>query len=83
MQDPNSENYKRGERAYRALLTYAKRDCGSREPRGAGEMEEVVINLLTDLRHMLVDYSGDLDELCKVSKEHFEVESACTSTTEN
>ena len=41
-------------------------------------MEESVIDLLTDLRHMLVDYSGDLDELCKVSKEHFEVEAACT-----
>lgn len=81
MQDPNSENYKRGERAYRALLAgypYAKGRmlCAS-------TIEEAVIDLLTDLRHMLVDYSGDLDELCKVSKEHFEVESACTSTTEN
>lgn len=75
MQDPNSENYKRGERAYRTLRTYAKRDCGNpREPSGADEIEETVIDLLTDLRHMLVDYSGDLDELCRISKEHFEAE---------
>ena len=73
MQDPNSGNYKRGELAFRAILMYSQRVC---LPFSASVVEEVVIDLLTDLRHMLVDYSGDLDELCKVSKEHFEEESA-------
>lgn len=72
MRDPHSPQYMRGEYAYRALLAHGS--YAGREYRGPHDMDERVIDLLTDLLFMLEDYGCDIDELLKVAKETYEKE---------
>ena len=58
---PATRNEKRAERAYRVLLAYGIE----------GDEEEAVTDLLTDLRHMSDQYGWTLDELARVSADHY------------
>lgn len=59
-------NERRANRAFNAILAYGI----------AGDEEEAVTDLLTNLRHMSERYGWTLDELVERSREHYEYEIA-------
>ena len=54
-------NKQRADRAHRAMLCYGIE----------GDIEEAVTDLLTDLRHLSDQYGWTLDELVRISADHY------------
>jgi hypothetical protein len=65
-------NAERDERAYRLLLIYAQRTGQDM----SHEREDIVCDLLTDLRHHCANYGIDFESRVQMSAIHFEAEEA-------
>lgn len=64
------------ELGYRTLLVHAQR---ANKNMSAGNIEEVVVDLLTSLMHMNQAYGANFDELFRLAKDRFEAETLSLS----